>query len=275
LPAWFSFHSSGTLSEDFVHSTFFQLGPLHLSSLGVCAAIGVMAALALSQKTAWYAGLDPDAVWNAGMAAVVSAFVISRGLLIAFNWHSFLEYPVLVMALPSLTSTGVLLTGLFMLAYLRWRRLPLIPFLDAIAPCAALLWWLLVIGEYLAGERDGMPVEPGSFAGRLFGSAIQPVELYTLALAGALCVLLLAVMLTRPLCGVTGGVALALAGAGVFFIDFFRLPSQLLPDSWLDPVQALGIVMAVLGSLLLYRAIRRSERTVRWSEKRNETTDAV
>ena len=227
-----------------------------------------MAALALSQRTARYAGLDPDALWNAGMAAVISAFVTSRVLLVAFNWQSFLHHPFLVLALPSFTSTGVLLTGLFMIAYLRWRRLPLAATLDAAAPCVALFWWLIGIGHFFSGERDGMPAGPGSVANRLFRAVIEPVEIYTIALAGALCVALLAILFTRPRRGTTGGVALLLAGCGVFFIDFLRLPSQMLASSWLDPVQVLGVAMAVVGASVLCRAVK-------WSEKRKEFSNAV
>ncbi len=117
-----------------LHSSYLQLGHLHIPVLGVFAALGLMGALALSQRTARYAGLAPEAVWNAGMTAIVSAFVISRLLLIAFNPHSFLQYPLLILALPSLTTTGIFITALFMLGFIRWCKLPLLPLLDATAP---------------------------------------------------------------------------------------------------------------------------------------------
>ena len=137
-----------------------------------------MAALALSQRTARYTGLDPEAVWNAGITAVASAFVISRLLLIAFNLQSFLQYPLLMMSLPSLTSTGVLLTSLFMLFYLHWRRLPLLTVLDTVAPIAALLWAFVSLGRVAEGTKDGMPTHlPWGVGDRVLG-AVHPVEIY-------------------------------------------------------------------------------------------------
>ena len=107
------------------------------------------------------------------MAAIVSAFVISRLLLIAFNFSSFLRQPLLILALPSLTTVGIVLTAFFMLGYLRWRSLPLLPFLDAIAPCAALLWIFLSLGLYFEGTRDGMPSHWSSSAESGFPSSAR------------------------------------------------------------------------------------------------------
>jgi phosphatidylglycerol:prolipoprotein diacylglycerol transferase len=120
-----------------LHPSFFQLGHLHIPIFGVVAAIGLMAALAFSQITARYADLDGAALWDAGLTGMIAVFVISRVLLVVFNLHSFLMYPVLLLAVPSLTSTGVLLTAAFLVVYLRRKRLPLLAVLDASAPCAA------------------------------------------------------------------------------------------------------------------------------------------
>jgi len=171
-----------------VHSFYLQLGPLHIPIFGIFAALGLMSAFALSQRTARHAGLNPDAVWNALMTAVISAFVISRLLLIAFNLHNFLEYPLLMIGLPSLTSTGVLLTSLFMLLYLRWRRLPLPAFLDAVAPCAALLWAFVNLGRIAQGTREGMPAHLPWGVGDAQLGRVHPVEMYTVVAASALCI---------------------------------------------------------------------------------------
>jgi phosphatidylglycerol:prolipoprotein diacylglycerol transferase len=253
-----------------VHSTFFQLGRLHIPVFGVFAAFGLMAAFTLGQKTARYARLDPESVWNAAMTTVVSAFVISRVLLVVFNWHSFLQYPLLLLALPSLTSIGILLTGLFMLGYLRWRGLPLLVFLDAMAPCAALLWMFLSAGRFAEGTRDGMPTQLG-WAVRDGGVArVQPVEIYTLGIAAVICLVLLRVLKQSDHAGRTAGIGLAFAGFAIYFIDFFRLPSDLLSTAWFDPAQFVAIAMVVIGSVL---ALGRETKIQRVTGK--ESNDAV
>jgi phosphatidylglycerol:prolipoprotein diacylglycerol transferase len=255
-----------------VHSSYLQLGRLHIPIFGVFAALGLMAALALSQRTARYANLSPEAVWNAGMTAILSAFVISRLLLVAFNLRSFLEYPLLVLALPSLTTLGVCITGFFMLGYIRWRKLPLLPLLDAAAPCAALLWTFLSLGRLLDGTRDGMPMHSASLPRGLPAPA-WPVESFTSTAAFALFWLTFKTVKAaspRSVAGVTAALGLFFAGLAIYFLDFLRLPSQLLPNAWLDPAQIIGMAMILTAPALFWRALRQAI-----AEKRNKNTHAV
>ena len=240
-----------------MHASYLQLGHIHIPIYGIFAAFGLMAALTLSQRTARYAGLLSEAVWNAGVAAIVSAFVISRLLLVAFNFSSFLRYPLLILALPSLTTVGIVLTAFFMLGYLRWRSLPLLPFLDAIAPCAALLWIFLSLGLYFEGTRDGMPSHWPSSAET--ASRPQPVELLTALAAVFLFFLLLSTLKkrhSRPQASAGGVTAIGLVVSGliVFIIDCFRLPSELFDGSPLEGAQIIGIAMIFLGAALFLRA---------------------
>ena len=70
-----------------------------------------MAALTLSLRTAVIVGLSPDKLWNAGLFTLLSAFILSRLLLIARQpVPSFFIYPLLVLTLPSLNVHGILLT---------------------------------------------------------------------------------------------------------------------------------------------------------------------
>jgi phosphatidylglycerol:prolipoprotein diacylglycerol transferase len=228
---------------------------MRIPVFGVFAALGLMSALTLSQRTARYANLSPEAVWNAGVTAILSAFAISRLLLIAFNLHSFLQYPLLILALPSLTTTGILITALFMLGYIRWRKLSLLPLLDAAAPCAALLWAFLSLGRQFDGTRDGMPITSS-----ISGSAprSEPVELFTFMAALILCRALLGLLKHKPgeeprTAGTVTSAGLLITGLVIFFLDFFRLPSDLLPSLWLDPSQIIGAAMILVGTALLVR----------------------
>jgi phosphatidylglycerol:prolipoprotein diacylglycerol transferase len=258
-----------------VHSSFVQLGHLHIPIFGVFAALGLMTALALSQRTARYAGLAPAAVWNAGMTAIVSAFVISRLLLIAFNLRSFLQYPLLILALPSLTSLGILSTALFMLGYIRWRKLPLFPLLDAATPCAALLWFFLSLGRYFDGTRDGMPTQYWTIHSNPIATRTQPVEIYT-ALAAFFVFFrtwrLLRKRHVKPQvpAGTVAAIALVVSGSLIFVLDFFHLPSDLLPNSFLDPSQIIAIAMVLVGAALLLRARTEIKR-----ESGNEPPHAI
>jgi phosphatidylglycerol:prolipoprotein diacylglycerol transferase len=237
-----------------LHPSFFQLGPLRIPFFGAVAAIGLISGLGLSQRTARYAAIDPAALWDAGITGMIAAFVISRLLLVVFNLHSFLMYPMLLLAVPSLTTTGVLLTAAFLLVYLRRKHLPLLAVLDASAPCAALIWAFVNLGRIAEGTRDGMPSTlPWAVGDRMLG-AVHPVELYTLLVAVLLCVVLLGLLRQRGYTGRTTAIGLLIAGVAVFFLDFFRLPSTLFPDSqtaWFDPAQLVGVAMIAVGGVLV------------------------
>lgn len=233
-----------------------------------------MAALALSQRTARYSGIDPERVWNAGVVAVVAAFSISRLLLIAFNLRSFLQYPLLVLALPSLTGSGVLLTAIFTMVYLRLRGVPLLRLLDTWAPCGALLWAFLSLGRILDGTHDGITTQLRWGVRDGIAGSVHPVEMYTCIAASVICLLLLRSLQSRYGEGRAAGHGLALAGLAIFFIDFLRLPSDLLSEAWpnapLDPSQIMGLAMLLTGVALL----RRDAAQVPLREK-SEATHAV
>jgi phosphatidylglycerol:prolipoprotein diacylglycerol transferase len=116
-----------------------RVGPLRISAYGLCAAVGLIAALGLSQRAAPLAGLREDALWDAGIFTATAAFVLSRVLLIVRDPRAFLHFPLLVLALPSYTYLGMALTAAAAFAYLWRRQLPVLRVLDAAAPCAALL----------------------------------------------------------------------------------------------------------------------------------------
>jgi phosphatidylglycerol---prolipoprotein diacylglyceryl transferase len=237
-----------------VYPYLLHSGHLFLPTFGVLAAVGLMAALTLSLRTAAIAGLSPDAVWNAGLFTLLSAFVLSRLLLVATNLHSFLAYPILLLMVPSLTATGVLLTTFAMLIYLRLRRLPLLPILDAWAPCATLAWAFLALGHFAEGSDPGLPSNlpwalaiPPDAAPRL-----HPVPLYA-ALAAILITLALLRPIRRPHPGDTAALALASAGTAQFLLTFFRQPNPYAAPlgTLLDPIQWISLGLIVAAALIL------------------------
>ena len=140
-----------------MHPYLLHSGHLLLPTFGVLAAVGLMAALTLSLRTAAIVGLDPDKLWNAGLFTLLSAFALSRLLLIIANPHSFLAYPILLLMVPSLNAAGILLTVIATAIYLRLRHLPLLDTLDAWAPCATLTWAFLALGHFAEGTDAGLP----------------------------------------------------------------------------------------------------------------------
>jgi phosphatidylglycerol:prolipoprotein diacylglycerol transferase len=229
-----------------------RLGSVRLSSYGLCAAVGLIAGLWLSQRTARLAGLVAERVWDAGVLAICAAFVVSRLLLIARDPRAFLKYPLLVLGLPSLTYGGMAVTAVIVFGYLRWKRLRLPDVLDAWAPCGALLGALLSLGHFLEGTDAGMPtrlpwglVTPGDDAlGR-----VQPVQIYAMLASLVLLGVLLRALRQRRRRGVVAGAALVAGGAISFLLDMLTQPAAGTGDTWFGQLLEQGQWIALAAVL--------------------------
>ena len=242
-----------------MHPTFFHLGFLTIPTFGLLAAVGLMLALGLSLRTATIVGLDRDRLWNAGLFAIIAAFVLSRFLLVATNLKTFLAYPILLLMVPSLTPLGLLLTAIATAIYLRTRSLPFLAALDAWAPCATLAWAFLALGHFAEGSDPGLPSTlPWAVPIPSSSLRIHPVALYA-ALAAAIITALLFIHLPhRRRAGDTFAVALFLTGLTQFFLTFLRQPnySESNAGTLLDPIQWVALGM-ILTAALLWQQPRR------------------
>ena len=232
-------------------------GHLFLPTFGVLAAVGLMAALTLSLRTAATLGLNAEALWNAGLFTILSAIVLSRLLLVATNLGNFLQYPILLLMVPSLTATGLLLTALVTAIYLRWKHLPLLSTLDAWAAPATLIWAFLALGHFAEGSDPGLPTTlpwglaiPPDHTPRL-----HPVPLYAAIAAALITIALLRQLPRRHKPGTLAAAAFATAGVAQFLLTFVRQPNPYpVPlGNLLDPIQwiALGMILAAALILLL------------------------
>ena len=239
----------------------FHLGHLTLPTFGLLTALGLMAALSLSLRTARRSGLDEEAVWNAGLFAVVAAFALSRILLVATNFRSFRAFPILLLMVPSLTPMGLVLTAVATAVWIWARGLPVRRMLDVWAPCATLLWAFLAVGHFAEGSDPGLPARhlglppaPGSHL-RLY-----PVALFAAVVALALTANLLRNLrlsaATNP--GSTASLALATVGLAQFLLTFMRQPFVYEPPftSILDPIQWLALGMIVANTVLFVTSPR-------------------
>jgi len=243
-----------------MHPYLVHSGHFFLPTFGVLAAVGLISALSLSLRTAAPVGLNPDKLWKAGLFTLLSAFVLSRLLLVATNLHSFRAYPILFLMVPSLTATGLLLTAVVTVLYLRLRHLPLLATLDAWAPCATLIWSFLALGHLAEGSDPGLPTTlPWGMALPRDTTRLHPVPLYAALVAAILTIALLRHLHRRKSPGDTLALALAAAGTAQFLLTFFRQPNPYgLPlGNILDPVQWISLGMILIASLILFLQPRK------------------
>ncbi|HEY2040140.1 MAG TPA: prolipoprotein diacylglyceryl transferase family protein [Edaphobacter sp.] len=236
-----------------MHPILFHLGFLNIPAYGALAAIGLMLALALSLRTGFTAGLNSDHLWNAGLFAIIMAFVFSRVLLVATNLHTFFSYPILLLMVPSLTPLGVLLTVLATGIYLRTHSLPILSALDAWAPCATLIWVFLALGHFTEGSDPGLPshlpwavvIPPGTMR-------LHPVAIYAAMAAALITIVLLFHLARRKHAGDTVILGLTLSGLAQFLLSFFREPAfyDNILGRLLDPLQWVALSMIVFAGIL-------------------------
>jgi phosphatidylglycerol---prolipoprotein diacylglyceryl transferase len=219
-----------------VHPILLHIGNIYLPTFGVLAAAGLLCALLLSERTAKLADLDPTKLWNAGLFAVIAAFVFSRAILVTQHWRSFVQFPILLLAVPSLTAPGLLLTLIATFLWLRSRQIPLRSALDAWAPCATLAWSLLALGHFAEGSDPGLRG--------------QPVALYAAALAVLIAIASLTQLRRMRPEGETAGLALIAAGIGQFLLSFLRVPGVEFAAG-LDVLQGVALAIIVAGAVLV------------------------
>jgi phosphatidylglycerol:prolipoprotein diacylglycerol transferase len=238
---------------------FFSVGGVHVPVYGVFAAVGLVAALWVSQKTAVVVGLSADKIWDAGVFAVIAAFVASRALLVAFDFAAFRQYPLLVLALPSLTYGGMALTGLLVFAWLRWKRLPVLDVVDAWAPCGALLAAVLSVAHFVEGTDAGMPTRlPWGVvtSGDTVLGRVHPVQIYAAIAALGLGSFLLWKLPRRKFAGEVAALALMVGGVLAFLLNMVQQPVESFGDAWLDPGQFVALGAMIAGTVMFATSSR-------------------
>jgi phosphatidylglycerol:prolipoprotein diacylglycerol transferase len=234
------------------------LSRLHLSAYAAIAIAGILAALWLSLSTAVRAGLPPDKLWDAGVFAVIAAFVISR--ILGFFLLLVIEHGQLtlsfadVLSFSSISYLSLLVTAGAVALWLRWKRLPLLRVMDAWAPCAALLMATITLADAASGVGAGLPTKlPWGIraAGVPADARVHPVALYSAALSLILCGALLALLRTGQPAGRVAGIALLAGGVLAFLLDMLKVPEQPLAYNLLDVAQWVALAGIACGACLL------------------------
>jgi len=256
-----------------VHPVLFHIGSLLIPSYGASAAVGVLLALFLAQRTARSAGVAPPLVWNLCIVALFVALAGSRLLLVALNFTALRLHPAWLVGLamihhPVLAAFAAGIGGLAALLYGRWQRMPLWATADALAAPLALGLAFEQLGALMAGSGYG--VEAGSgwasrwavtctnplaarWSGVPLGVALHPVQAYAALAFLTLAALLLAWLAQQRHPGDTAGLFLLGAGVAIYFTEFWRDPEGrgTLLGGALDGPQAAAVPMVVAAALLL------------------------
>jgi phosphatidylglycerol:prolipoprotein diacylglycerol transferase len=233
------------------------------------AAVGVLLALVLAQRTARIAGVPAAKVWNLCIAALLAALLGSRILLLVVNWHDVKQHPLWMIGLatihhPLVVLAGLVLGGLAAVVYARWSRLPLLSTADALAAPIALGIACEQLGALMAGADFGADTNvrwavtytnplAARWSGAPIGVPVHPVQAYAAIAFLTLSLLLLVLLPARRQHGDVAGIGLMGAGVVVFVTEFWRdwEGRGAIMQGALDGPQTAAIVMVILGALLL------------------------
>ena len=252
-----------------MHPVLLAIGSILIPAYGALAALGVLLALFLAQRTARIAGVDTGHVWNLCIVALFADLLGQRLLLVALNWNDLLRHPSWVLGLgmvhhPLLGAVGALAGVGSALLYARWKRLPLGTTADALAAPIALGLAFEQIGALLAGSGYGTDADvrwavtytnplAARWSGTPLGIPLHPVQAYAALAFLTLSAFLLAVLPARRQEGDVAGLFLLATGMAIFIMELWRDPvgRGTMLGGALDGPQVAAVLFVLAGGLVL------------------------
>jgi phosphatidylglycerol:prolipoprotein diacylglycerol transferase len=252
-----------------VHPVLFHIGALLVPSYGACAALGVLAALFLAQRTARIVGVDAARIWSLSILSLFAAIVVQRLLLVLFNWRDLDRHPRWLLALsmihhPLLASAGTLAALVVALVYALRRHMPLGATADALAAPLALGLAFEQLGAFLAGSGFGTPatvrwavtytdILAAQWSGTPLGVPLHPAQAYAALAFLTLTLLLLVVLPARRRARDVAGIFLLGAGFSIYLTELWRDSEgrgSFLSGA-LDGPQVAAILFVLVGAAIL------------------------
>ena len=252
-----------------MHPVLFHIGAILIPSYGASAAVGVLLALLLAQRTARVAGLNTGHVWNLCVISLFAALIAQRVLLIVINLQDLRHHPAWLLTLamvhhPLLAMAGAL-AGLVSAAICaRWQKLPFRTTADALAAPMALGMAFEQFGTLLAGSGYGTETTvrwavtythplAAVWSGTPLGVPLHPVQAY---MALAFLTLSIFLFIWQPAIRQPGDLAsfwLMGTGVAVYITELWRDTEGrgAMLNSALDGPQLGAVAMVLAGALVL------------------------
>jgi phosphatidylglycerol:prolipoprotein diacylglycerol transferase len=254
-----------------VHPVLFHIGAILVPSYGAAAALGVLLALVLTQRTARIVHVDPAKVWNLCILGLFAALAAARLVLVAANWSALRSHPAWLLGLamvhhPLLAGVGALAGAGCAACYARWSMLPFRATADALAPPLSFGLAFEQLGALLSGSGYGTDAGLGvpwavtythplaaMWSGAPLGIPLHPVQAYAAMAFLALAILLWVWLPIERRQGDVAGLWLMGAGVAIYITELWRDPEgrgSVLQGA-IDGPQIAGVVLVLAGALVL------------------------
>lgn len=243
---------------------FLNLGPLALPTGPLVYLLGVWLALWAVDRAARRLGLDAERHYALATTAALAGFIGARLAFVLLHWSSY-DDNLLGIVWPLNTGYnavgGALIAAAAGFFYGRWRRLPLWPALDALAPGLLVFLIAVSLADFLGGAGYGsltnMP-----WGIDVFGVRRHAVQLYE-ALVGVAALAAwwaatsarVPVVAGRPFLWATIAYA-----AGRLLVDAYRENATLVSGFHVTQIVALAVLLAAMA-LLAWPVGRREGQT--------------
>jgi phosphatidylglycerol---prolipoprotein diacylglyceryl transferase len=252
-----------------VHPVLIHIGAFVIPSYGAIAALGVLAALIVAQRTALFARLNPGQIWNLCVIALFAALVSQRLLLIAINMSDLRRHPSWLLTLamvhhPLLAAVGAAAALVAGVLYARRKQMPLRTTADVLAAPLALGMAFEQFGALLAGSDYGIEAQipwavtythplAAMWSGTPLGIPLHPVQAYTAMAFLTFAVFLLVWQPAMRQHGDLAGIWLMGTGVIVFITELWRDPQGrgVILNGMIDGPQLAAIAMVLGGALVL------------------------
>ncbi len=252
-----------------MYPVLFHFGAVVIPAYGALAALGVLAALLLAQRTARTSAVNPAQVWNLSILALFAALIGSRLLLVFANWRDLSRHPSWLFGLgmvhhPLVGAAAAISGVLAGLAYARWQRLPVARTADALAAPLALGLAFEEVGALLAGSGFGTSttarwavtyssILAARWSGTPLGIPLHPVQAYAALAHLTIAVCLLLWLPLRRQAGDVAGLWMMMTGVAVFVTELWRDTEGRgsFIGGALDGPQLAAIALVLAGGVLL------------------------
>jgi phosphatidylglycerol:prolipoprotein diacylglycerol transferase len=242
-----------------VHPRLLQFSHFTIPTYGVMAALGLVLGLLICVRMARRAGLNQDHAWNLGVLVIFASVLGSKLLLVVDDFGYYMAHPGEIFQLQTLQSGGVwyggvLLGSLAAIAYMRWKRMPVLKTFDAFAPGIAFGHALGRLGCFAAGCCYGKPTAL-PWGVTVTDSSAHPTQLYEFAVEMSLFGLLLWLWPRRRWDGQVTGAWMFAYGVARYFLEFLRDdPGRgAVLGGMMTATQLISILMVIGGGLLWLR----------------------
>jgi phosphatidylglycerol:prolipoprotein diacylglycerol transferase len=254
-----------------LHPNLIEFGKFALPSYGVLVAIGMVLGLIVSVNLLKREGLDEDFAWNLGLVAIFSGIIGSKILYAVVEPNYSLLHPTSLFTRDFMQAGGVWYGGLVAavaggLAYVAYKKMPLLDTLDAFVPGIALGHGIGRLGCFAAGCCYGRETHvawgvtfrnplANALVGTPLNIPLHPTQLYEFVTELALFAFLLWVWKHKQFCGQVFGTYAFLYGIARFVLEFYRGdPGRgSVFGGALTLTQLISIFMVILGGFMWLR----------------------